>query len=179
MMVSPVLVQRLDDGAQVQRIGLHAEDAHAAHAVQRLEDDVLVLRVEGAHVVGAARDQRGAHVLRELHDRELFRVVAQRARLVEHPGALALGLLQQVRGVEVFAVKRRVLAHETASNSASGMTGVLVSLNQSSSAPVSVMLRTVPHTMPPDRHTRCRGSHAAMRWPRRWASRIMENVVSL
>ena len=43
-----ILVQRLDDGAQVHTISAHAEDAHAPHAVQRLEDDVLVLGVEGA-----------------------------------------------------------------------------------------------------------------------------------
>ena len=38
-------------------------------------------------------------------------MVAQGARTVEDARALALGLLQQVRGVEIFAVKGRVLAH--------------------------------------------------------------------
>ena len=55
-----VLVERLDDGAEVQPVGLDAEDAHAAHAVERLQDDVLVLGMEGAHRVGVARDQRRA-----------------------------------------------------------------------------------------------------------------------
>ena len=63
-------------------------------------------------VGGAARHQRRADELRELHDGEFFRVVAQRARLVEDLRAVALGLLQQVRGVEIFAVKRRVFAHQ-------------------------------------------------------------------
>jgi hypothetical protein len=35
-----ILVQRFDDAAQVQPVFLDAEDAHATHAVQRLEDDV-------------------------------------------------------------------------------------------------------------------------------------------
>ena len=78
-----MVVERLDDGAQVQAVGPDAEDAHAAHAVQRLQDDLPVLRVEAAHLVGRARDQRGAHQLRELHDRELLRVVAQAAGLLK------------------------------------------------------------------------------------------------
>ncbi len=72
-----VVVQRLDDGAEVQAIGADPEDAHAAHAVQRLEDDLLVLGVEALHVLGVARDQRRADELRKLHDGELLGVVAQ------------------------------------------------------------------------------------------------------
>jgi hypothetical protein len=106
------LVERFDDGAQVHAIGPDAEDAHAAHAVQRLEDDVLVLCMEGADGIGLARHQRGRRKLRELHQRELLGVVAQRARAVEDARAFALGLLQQVRGVEELAVERRVLAHQ-------------------------------------------------------------------
>ena len=74
--LGPVLVQRLDDGAQVQAIVFHPEDAHATHAVQRLEDDVAVRGVESLDGLGAARHQRGAAELRELHDGQLFRVVA-------------------------------------------------------------------------------------------------------
>jgi hypothetical protein len=71
----------------------------------------LVLGME-ARTSSAARDQRGADELRELHDRQLLGVVAQRARLVDDARAFALGLLQQVRGVEIFAVEGRVLAHQ-------------------------------------------------------------------
>jgi uncharacterized iron-regulated membrane protein len=77
-------VQGLGDGAEVQAVGLDAEDAGAAHAVERLQDDVVVLGVEAAHLVGVARHQRRADELRELHHRQLLRVVAQRRRLVEH-----------------------------------------------------------------------------------------------
>ena len=50
-----VVVERLDDGAQVQPVGPDAEDAHAAHAVQRLEDDLLVLGVEARDTSSASR----------------------------------------------------------------------------------------------------------------------------
>ena len=105
-------VQRFDDAAQIQPVGLDAENAHAAHAIERLQDDVLVLGMKGAYRLRIAGHQRGADVLRELHNRQLLGVVAQRTRLVEYLGAFALGLLQQVRGVKIFAVKRRVFAHD-------------------------------------------------------------------
>ena len=106
------VIEGFDDGAEVQAVSRHAEDAHAAHAVQRFEDDVAVFGVKGADGFGRSRDERGRDVLRPLHDGELFGVVAQGARAVDDARALALGLLQQVRGVDVFGVKRRVLAHQ-------------------------------------------------------------------
>jgi len=68
--------------------------------------------LEALDLLRVARDERGAHVLRELHDRQLFGMVAQRRGLVEHARAFTLRLLEQVRGVEVFAVEGRVLAHD-------------------------------------------------------------------
>jgi hypothetical protein len=95
MVCAPSRVERLGDAAQVQAIVLHAEDARTAHAVERLEDDVAVLGMEGAHGLDAARHQRGRDVQRELEDGELFRVFAQRLRLVEDAGTFALGLLSR------------------------------------------------------------------------------------
>ena len=107
-----VFVQRLDDAAQVHAVSLDAENTHAAHAVERLQDDVLVLGVKALDVFRVTRDQRWADELRELHDGELFRVVAQRARLVENPRAFSLSLFEQMSAVKVLAVKRRVFAHD-------------------------------------------------------------------
>ena len=107
-----IVADLLDDAAEVQPVGLDAEDAHAAHAVERLEDDVAVFGVKGADGGCRARDQRGRDEWLELHDGEFFRMVAQGAGAVDDQRALALGLLQQVRGVEVFGVKGRVFAHE-------------------------------------------------------------------
>jgi hypothetical protein len=135
--------------------------------------------VEAPHFVGLPRHQRRAHELRELHDRELFRVVAQRGRLVEDARAFALGLLQQVRGVEVFAVEGRVLAHDHASKSFSGRAHVAVSTEPVVLGAGQRDLAHLACTTSPDFQVRCRGSQAAMRWPRRCASRIIEKVVSL
>ena len=96
---------------KVQAVGLDPENARAAHAVERLEDDVVVLGMKAFDVQRVARDQGRTDELGPFQDGQFFRMVAQRAGLVEHPGALALGLLQQVGGVEKFAVERRVLAH--------------------------------------------------------------------
>jgi hypothetical protein len=51
-------VQRLDDHIAQVRPSADAEDAHAAHAVERLEDDVAVLGVESAHSLEASRVTR-------------------------------------------------------------------------------------------------------------------------
>ena len=107
-----MLVERLGDAAEVQPIGADAKNPHAAHAVERLQDDVAVHGVEALDRFGVARDQRRRDPLREFEDRELFGVVAECRRPVEHARAFALGLLQQVSGVEVFAVERRILAHQ-------------------------------------------------------------------
>ena len=106
-----VFVQRLNDAAQVQTVLLDPKNTRAAHAIEWFEDDVLVLGMKAFDVTGIPRDQRRANEMRELKNRQFFRVVAQGSRLVENFGPFALGLLQQVRAVEKLAVKRRVFAH--------------------------------------------------------------------
>ena len=71
-----------------------------------------MLGVKGLHVGRTARDQCGWSELRKLHECQLFGVVAQRGGFVEHLGTLALGLLQQVGGVDEFGVKRWVFTHQ-------------------------------------------------------------------
>ena len=105
-------VQCLDDHAQIQAVGPHLEDARAAHAVQGFQDDGAVLGMKGADVGLTASDQGGRDELRKLQNRQLFGVVAQGSWAVEDIGTFALGLAQQVRGVEVFAVKGWVGAHD-------------------------------------------------------------------
>ena len=105
-------VQGLDDDAQIQAVIAHAEDAGAAHAVQRLENDVAVLCVKTADIGRAACHQGRTTELCKLHDRQLFRMVTQCPRLVEYPRAFALGLLQQMRRIKVLGVERGVAAHQ-------------------------------------------------------------------
>ncbi len=102
----------LDDDADVGVILLHAEDGGAAHAVQRLEDHVLVLGVEGAQLVGAAGHQRGRGVFGKPGGVELLVGVAQALGLVDDEATLVLGPLQHVGGVDKFGVEGGILAHQ-------------------------------------------------------------------
>ncbi len=77
------------------------------------------------------------------------------------------------------ASKGGSLRISTASKSASALLSTMSTAYQSFGSPVSVTWRTVAVTLPPDTHCRSCGRQAAMRWPRRWASRIIEKVVSL
>ena len=49
--------------------------------------------------------------LRPFADRQLLRVIADRARLVEDACARSLGQFQEPRGRDIFHVERRVFAH--------------------------------------------------------------------
>ncbi len=106
------MAEHLDDRAEIHPVGLHTEHAHPAHAVERLDDHVAMLGVEGAQARRITRDERRRDELRKLADRELFRVIADRLRLVEHVRARPLGKLEHPRGRHVFHVERRILAHQ-------------------------------------------------------------------
>ena len=114
-----------------------------------------------------ARHQRRRDELRELEDRELFRVVAQRRRPVEDARAFALGLLEQVGRVEVLAVERRVLAHQhrVERRPARRLLGCAVLRQRTScrGSPVSAMRRTCGADPPPRCQSRSRGSQARAR----------------
>ncbi len=110
--LAAVLGEGFDDDADVGVIFLHAEDGGAAHAVQRLEDDVLVLGVEGTQLVSSTSDERGRGVLGKPGGVELLVGVAQALRLVDDEAAFILGPLQHVGGVDKFGVERGILAHQ-------------------------------------------------------------------
>jgi hypothetical protein len=46
-----VAIERLRDAAQIQAVWANPEDAHAAHAIERFEDDVLVFGMEALDVL--------------------------------------------------------------------------------------------------------------------------------
>ncbi len=100
------------DGVQVRLVRLQHEDAGAAHAVERFDHHLAEVAVELAQRVRLAGDQRRHREIGELRDRELLVMVAQRPRVVEHHGAVALGGREQVGGVKVLGVERRVLPHQ-------------------------------------------------------------------
>ena len=92
--------------------GLQPEHAGATHAVQRLDDHVLVLVVEGFQTGHVAGHQRGRGELADFGDGQLFRVIADGRAGVEDLGALLLGVFQQMGGIHVFHVEGRILAHD-------------------------------------------------------------------
>ena len=68
-----------------------AEDAHAAHAVQRFDDDVAVFGQKGAHVGCAGGHDGRGNELGEVQDGEFFVEVAHGLPAVEDFRALAFG----------------------------------------------------------------------------------------
>ena len=94
------------------RPGSMHEDRVAAHAVQRLADDLAVLARERLHFGHIAGDQRGRAALRKPGGVDLLVDVAQTPRPIHHQRPGEFGALQDVGGVDVFGVERRVLAHQ-------------------------------------------------------------------
>jgi hypothetical protein len=70
-----------------------------------------VTRMEFAHVLDAAGDQRRRHEAREIEHEDLFGRIAHAGRIVDHQ-RLPLQPLKQVRGGDVGQVERRILPHQ-------------------------------------------------------------------
>ena len=103
--------EHLQHRTQILVVRLHAEDARAAIAVKRLDDDVLVLGAEGVDLHAIRGDERGRHQPLELGDEQFLRRVAHMRRIVHHqrPG---MDAFQQMRGRDVGHVEGRVLPHQ-------------------------------------------------------------------
>ena len=87
------------------------EDAGAAIAVERLEDDVAMLLAEARGFRRVAGDQGRRHQVGELGDEDLFRRVAHPGRVVDHQ-RLRVDALEHMRGGDVVHVEGRVLAQQ-------------------------------------------------------------------
>ena len=85
--------QRLDDHVAIRVVVADAKDLAAAHAVERLENDVTVQVDKAADQRGFARHQRRHGKLGELQYRQLLGVIAQRLRPIEDARAFFLGTL--------------------------------------------------------------------------------------
>ena len=88
------------------------ENAHAAHSVQRFDDDVAVFGQKGAHVCCAGSHDGRGNELREVQDGEFFVEVAHGLPAVEDFRASAFGQGKQLGGVEVLHVERRIGTHD-------------------------------------------------------------------
>ena len=85
-------VQRLNDGAQIEGIIFDTKNAHAAHTVQGLQNNVAVHRMESANRLRVAGHQGRADELRKLQYGEFFWVITQCTGLVKNFRAFALCL---------------------------------------------------------------------------------------
>ncbi|MCY1362341.1 hypothetical protein D9M69_490550 [compost metagenome] len=104
--------QGFEDNRQVRIARAVTENRRAAHAVQRLEDHIAVFGGELTQNVRSSADHGRRRALREQRGEQLLVAVAQALRFVDHQHAGALGLLQQIGGVDELQVERRILAHQ-------------------------------------------------------------------
>ncbi len=66
-------------------------------------------RLQASHAAG---HQRGRGELADFGNSQLFRMIPDRGAAVEDAGALGFGVFEQMRGIHVFHVERRILAHD-------------------------------------------------------------------
>ncbi|PAV69544.1 hypothetical protein WR25_06090 [Diploscapter pachys] len=111
MRFAPGLVEHLDQRGEVRAVAADAEDRLAAVAMQRLDDDLAMLREEGACFVEAAGDERRRHELRIVEHEHLFGRVADAVRIVHHERPIGDAFEQMRRG-DIAEVERRVLPHQ-------------------------------------------------------------------
>ena len=105
------LHQGFEDTADVWVFFGQAKNAHAAHAVQRFDDDVAVFFQKCADIGGTGRNQRRRGELAEIQNRQFFIEVAHRLPAVKDLRALLFRQRQELGGVEVLHIERRVGAH--------------------------------------------------------------------
>src|SRR5262245_20735139 len=106
------LADVLDDHIAVRVVGAHAEHVLTAHHVEALHHHVALLVDEALDARRFARHQGRRGEARELGDRELLVVVADRVRRVEHARAFARRGGEQPAAGHVLEVEGRVLAHQ-------------------------------------------------------------------
>ena len=87
------------------------EDAGAAIAVERLDDDVAELLAEGVDFARVLGDQRFRRQVGKFQHEDLFRAVAHPGRVVDHQ-RLGMDALQNMRRGDVVHVEGRVLAQQ-------------------------------------------------------------------
>ncbi len=107
-----VVGERLEHDARILVARRHHENRASAHAVQRLADDGAVRGGELRHLVHVARHQGGRAALGKPGGVDLFVHVAQALGPVHDQSAGPLRALENVRRIDVFRVKGRVLAHQ-------------------------------------------------------------------
>ena len=104
------LCVHLQERVQVLVLGRDVEDADAAVAVKRLDDDVLPGLTELEDPPAVRGDQGRRHEGGEFGDEQFLRRVPHMDGVVDHQG-LGMDVLEKMGGGDVGHVEGRVLAH--------------------------------------------------------------------
>ena len=104
------LFEHLQERVQVLVLRRDVEDADAAVAVKRLDDDVLPGLAELEDALAVRGDQGRRHEGGEIGDEQFLRRVPHMDGVVDHQG-LGMDVLEEMGGGDVGHVEGRVLAH--------------------------------------------------------------------
>ncbi len=104
-------LEHLDQRVEVGVVLADAEDGRAAVAVERLDDDVLVLGAEALRILDAARDKRRRHEIEKVEDEHFLGRIAHAGGIVDDE-RLGMDALQEMRRRDVGHVEGRVLAQQ-------------------------------------------------------------------
>ena len=104
-------LEEFDEGAKVGVVRLDAENAGAAVAVERLQNDVTVLGAESMDVFEGARDERRRHQVEEVENPDFLRRIADVPRIIDDE-RLGVDALEQVRRGDVGHVERGILTEQ-------------------------------------------------------------------
>ena len=104
------LSEELDESREILVAFAKPEDAGAAIAIKRLQDDVALVAAEGREFLRIAGDEGGRHELAVAQHEEFLRRVPHFRRIVHHQ-RLGMNGFEHVRGGDVVHVEGRILAH--------------------------------------------------------------------
>ena len=106
-----LLGHQFQQSFQPRGLRRHADHTETGATAQGLEHDFVVRFCKSTELLNATRHQRGSHPAAEAQGTELFVPAAQRIGAIEHTHPGALRHIQQMGGVEIRLIHRRVFAH--------------------------------------------------------------------
>ena len=110
--LAAVVGQGLENYIGVLVAFFYCEDRLAAHAVEGFRDDIFLLGEKRPHFFNGAGYQRQRRALRDPGRVGLFVHVAQCLRMIDDQRACRACPVEDVGGVHVLHIERRVLAHQ-------------------------------------------------------------------
>src|SRR3546814_5811792 len=84
-----------------------------------------MFRMKRAQTLHVAGNQCGGRILGKLGNGELFRMIANCRPGIENPGSLRLGVIEQMRRIDVFHVEWRIFAHDRSEEHTSELQSIM------------------------------------------------------